>query len=185
MTSKKRCKNRNPVKQWFLTFPKSPVTKHAFRDSLLPLNLEFYHIVEESHQDKSKHLHACVKFVGGLSLAYLLRHFKGVYPESYKRIDFQPVRSMKHALAYLSKEDTAPLFNKNWVPNRGQDMSIINKRRKIINRLLKFEENIFGYIEKQKLNYYVQNKLPIPDPLPTLTEFVNIAYLKIPQKPSH
>lgn len=114
MTSSKPRSNRNPVKQWFFTFPHSStddlkVSKHQFRDFLIQFKPNFYHIVRETHEDGSPHLHACVRFTGGYSFANIMKKLKLQYPNSYKRIDIKPVRSMKHAIGYLSKEDKNPL----------------------------------------------------------------------------
>ena len=99
--------NRNPIKQVFITYPQSlGVSKHDFRDKLLRFEPDFYHIVQETHEDGNPHLHAVLRFKNKYSKPFILKYFKEQYPESYKRIDVQTVRSIKHALTYLSKEDT-------------------------------------------------------------------------------
>ena len=176
--------NRNPVKQWFLTFPQTPVTKHEFRDALLPLKPEFYHIVQETHKDGGFHLHACVKLVGGYSKPYLLKHFKATFPDTYKRIDFKPVRSMKHALAYLSKEDTEPLFNKTWTPTRGNNMQLVARRANFRRTLLMLEKGHTGWIEAYTEHLFKVKGIPIPDPPPSLNELVIMSVREIEDLPS-
>ena len=111
--------NRNPVKQLFITFPKSgEITKHDFRDSLLRFEPSFYQVVEEHHKDGSPHLHAVIKFKSKYSKPFVIKYFKEKYPNDYKRIDVKPVRSIKHALAYLSKEDQDPLTSGEFVDTR-------------------------------------------------------------------
>lgn len=168
--------NRNPVKQWFLTFPQTDVTKHDFRDALCTLKVDFYHIVQETHKDGGFHLHACVKFVGGYSKAHLLKVFREKYPNSYKRIDFKPVRSMKHALAYLSKEDNEPLFNKTWTPSRGNNMRLVQRRSNFRRNLLMMGPQ---FIEETIDYMYEFHGQPVPDPRPSLKEFINFSVREI------
>lgn len=111
--------NRNPVKQLFITFPKSNVDKNTFRDSLLQFQPSFYKVVEEKHKDGTPHLHAIVKFTNKYSVSHVLKKFKEIYPNDYKRIDVEPVRSISKALEYLSKEDQMPLSSGVYVENRG------------------------------------------------------------------
>lgn len=101
--------NRNPVKQLFITFPKSNIDKHTFRDALLRFEPEYYKVVEEKHKDGTPHLHAVIKFKNKYSKSFIIKYFKEKYPNDYKRIDVQIVRSIQKSLEYLSKEDTSPL----------------------------------------------------------------------------
>lgn len=110
--------NRNPVKQLFITFPHSNVDKLTFRDDLLRFEPDYYNIVEEKHKDGSPHLHAIIRFTNKYSKPFVLKYFKGKYPQDYKRIDIKPVRSIKHAIEYLSKEDKNPLISGDYTENR-------------------------------------------------------------------
>lgn len=103
--------NRNPCKQWFITFPQTQVDKHTFRDVLAHqlCHLKYYKIAQETHQDGGLHLHAAVVLTQSMSKSQILKKLKIIYPNDYKRIDVQSVRSIKHSLAYLSKEDQQPL----------------------------------------------------------------------------
>ncbi|KPA15700.1 hypothetical protein MHK_004093, partial [Candidatus Magnetomorum sp. HK-1] len=101
--------NRNPVKQLFITFPHSVCDKCKFRDDLLRFEPDYYKVCEEKHKDGTPHLHAVVRFKNKYSKAFVLRHFKEIYPDDYKRIDVKPVRSIKKSIQYLSKEDPFPL----------------------------------------------------------------------------
>lgn len=121
---------RNPCKQWFMTFPKSPINKIEFRDTLLRFEPTFYKIVEEKHKDGTPHLHAVVVFKGGYSKAFILKYFKEKYSDSYKRIHVETVRSIKHALGYLSKEDIEPLETGPYVDNRNPQRAALHKIRK-------------------------------------------------------
>jgi len=86
---------------------------------------DFYRIVEEKHADGSPHLHALVKFKAKFSKAFVLKHFKEIFPDDYKRIDVQPVRSVKHAHDYLSKEDKEPLESGSYLDPRGGNLPSI------------------------------------------------------------
>lgn len=104
--------NRNPCKQWFITFPQTTIDKHAFRDVLahqLCTGLKYYKICQETHSDGGLHLHAAIVLIKPMSKSKILKKLKEIYPNDNKRIDVQSVRSIKHALAYLSKEDKEPL----------------------------------------------------------------------------
>lgn len=102
--------NRNKCKQWFYTFPQTNEEKFNFRDNLQDIHtMKYYKIVQETHKDGGKHLHAVIVLNKGLSKSQILKKIKNKYPDNYKRIDVQSIRSVKHAINYLSKEDTAPL----------------------------------------------------------------------------
>ena len=101
---------RNPIKQWFYTFPQTTVTKTEFRDKLNEIHtMKYYKIVQESHENGGKHLHGVVVLKTPITKTKILKKIKELYPNDNKRIDVQPVRSINDSLAYLSKEDTAPL----------------------------------------------------------------------------
>lgn len=102
--------NRNPTKQFFYTFPQTDETKHTFRESLQKIHpMKYYKIVQETHEDGNKHLHAVVVLTKAIAKSKILKQLKTLYPNSNKRIDVQSIRSIKNAIAYLSKEDTCPL----------------------------------------------------------------------------
>lgn len=123
-------KNRNPVKQLFITFPKSNVDKTEFRDALLQFQPEFYYIVEEKHKDGTPHLHAVIYLKNPYSYSHVAKKLAINYPNDYKRIDVSPVRSIEHALKYLSKEDEKPLttgpFKSKRDPVGNANLKIIN-----------------------------------------------------------
>lgn len=110
--------NRNPVKQVFITLPHSHIDKHTLRDFLLQFNPEFYKVSEEHHKDGTPHLHAVVKFKNKYSCTHIVKKFKDEYPNEYKRFDVKPVRSIKHSIRYISKEDPDPLTNGPFVESR-------------------------------------------------------------------
>jgi len=119
--------NRNPVKQLFITFPHSTVDKVVFRDQLLRFEPSYYKIAEEKHKDGTPHLHAVVKFKNKYSKAYVLKYFKELYPEDYKRIDVCPVRSITKSVEYLSKEDLSPLESGEYDEKRGKSTKVLNE----------------------------------------------------------
>lgn len=119
--------NRNPVKQFFITFPKSNIDKVEFRDSLLRFEPSYYKVCEEQHKDGTPHLHAVVKFKNKYSKAFVLKYFKEKYPEDYKRIDVEIVRSIKNSITYLSKEDDNPLESGEFVDSRNPQSGALLK----------------------------------------------------------
>jgi len=149
--------NRNPVKQMFLTFPKSNIDKATFRDLILRFEPTYYKVVEEKHKDGTPHLHALCKWKGKYSKAFVLKYFKAKLPDDYKRIDIQAVRSIKHAEAYLSKEDQSPLTSGAFIETRGNSKAKLIKSHILAMRKLgwkftpeeiQFLENPVAYVEK-------------------------------------
>lgn len=119
--------NRNKIKQFFITFPKSTCDKHTFRDHLLRFNPEYYKVSEEKHKDGSPHLHAVLKTKSPYSKAFVLKKFKEIYPHDYKRIDVEGCRSINHARAYISKEDTSPLESGDFKDSRDPKLARLTK----------------------------------------------------------
>lgn len=103
--------NRNKIKQWFLTYPQwKNESKLDVRDKLLSsYNIDYYKVCKETHEDGNPHFHAVIRLRVPMSKSQIIKKFKDIYPNDYKRIDVKPVRSIKHSLQYLSKEDTTPL----------------------------------------------------------------------------
>lgn len=111
--------NRNPVKQMFITFPHSNIDKITFRNILLQLEPDYYKICEETHKDGTPHLHAVIRYKNKYSKSYVLKFLEKEFPDDYKRIDVETVRSIKNALGYLSKEDPTPLESGPFEETRG------------------------------------------------------------------
>lgn len=149
--------NRNPVKQLFLTFPHSTCDKQQFRDDLLRFEPDYYKVCEEKHKDGTPHLHAIVRFKSKYSKAFVLRHFKELYPNDYKRIDIKPVRSIKNAIQYLSKEDPAPLESGAFKDGRGSTKR--RNMRKIYNDFQKLGVDLCNNIPFEK--WMDENFVPI------------------------
>lgn len=114
------------MKQFFITFPKSNVDKVTFRDALLRFEPDFYKVVEEKHKDGTPHLHAVIRFKNKYSKSKILSYFKELYPDDYKRIDIESVRSISNAITYLSKEDPNPLTTGEYKDNRNPPRNLIN-----------------------------------------------------------
>lgn len=144
--------NRNPVKQLFITFPKSNVDKHQFRDDLLRFEPDYYKICEEKHEDGTPHLHAVIRFKNKFSKAFVLKYFKEKYPDDYKRIHVKPVRSIKQSIKYLSKEDPNPLeSDQSFVENRNPKRSLMFS----VARTLGFPspEALIAHVDEQEQKY--------------------------------
>jgi hypothetical protein len=101
-------KNRNKVKQFFITFPQSgKVEKKEFLDNLPPLDYGF--IVCEKHKDGNPHLHASVVLKHKINTKAFIDWVEVKYPNDWKRIQIEPTRSIQNVDTYLSKEDPCPL----------------------------------------------------------------------------
>lgn len=160
--------NRNPIRQMFITFPKSNISKHEFRDKLLRFEPEYYKVCEELHQDGTPHLHALIKFKNKYSKAKVLSYFKEIYPDDYKRIDVEPVRSITKALLYLSKEDKTPLESGAYIESRNPQHNWLDKFARELGYSDRFdciakykqEQLVIEEVKKlvaKKWNYYVVN----------------------------
>lgn len=141
-----KTQNRNPVKQWFITFPKSSianVTKASFAQTLNEHEIKFAHIVQEDHKDDTQHLHAVIQFSTGITKSKLLKWFKDTYPKDNKRIHVCPVRSLKKSLEYCGKEDTNPVVLGHYSDPRNTPTNIYNKKLHAkIKQLKKWSKNI-------------------------------------------
>lgn len=111
--------NRHPIQKFFITFPKSgELSKHEFYKHCEELNLAYYLIAKESHEDGTPHLHALLWFKSKKTKARLLKFFKDKFPNDNKRIHVQSVRNLEATIAYLRKEDATPLEHPDGLPKR-------------------------------------------------------------------
>ncbi len=96
--------NRNPIKNWSLTFPQSGKLKQdEFANSLPPFDEIF--VAQEEHKNGGLHLHAGVKLTKGLSFNKLKLWLQKKYPDDWKRIKWEAIRSLSHWEDYCNKED--------------------------------------------------------------------------------
>jgi len=99
--------NRNPIKQWFITFPQTDTTKQLFLDSFPPYELGM--VAQETHEDGGLHLHMLIVLKKALSKSKLLTYIQKRWPDDYKRINTQPTKSKADVIDYLNKEDSEVL----------------------------------------------------------------------------
>lgn len=101
---------RNPIKAFFITFPQWNEDIETVKEfpSTLPVDVDYLMIARESHQDGGIHFHMAIKLSNGISKARLLKFLIANYPDDYKRIDVQPLKSWKDTFMYLTKEDECP-----------------------------------------------------------------------------
>jgi len=106
----KKSQNRNPVKQWFITFSqvREVVSKEEFNKSLPPH--DYSYTVEEEHEDEGYHYHMTIKLVKGISFSKLNKWFQEKFPNDYKRIHFKPVQNFDNCIRYCDKEDPKPVI---------------------------------------------------------------------------
>jgi len=99
--------NRNPIKQWFITFPQTDTTRQAFLESFPPYELGM--VAQESHQDGGLHLHMLIVLKKALTKSKLLQYIQRKWPDDYKRINVQITKSKSDVADYLHKEDSEVL----------------------------------------------------------------------------
>lgn len=94
--------------QWFITYPQRDEcdTRESFVLSFPPRS--YAYCCEEEHDDEGLHFHLIIKLKKAMNKKKLLDYIKVKYPNSYKRIHVQPVRSVKNAMDYVQKEDPSP-----------------------------------------------------------------------------
>lgn len=96
--------NRNPIRQWSITFPQcGEVSKEDFIQSFPPAVA--YTCAREPHADGGWHLHLGIKLKKGLNKSALLKWIATRWPDDYMRIDVQATRNIKDWNDYLQKED--------------------------------------------------------------------------------
>lgn len=106
--------NRNPVSQWFITFPQSGSV--GKRDFKIP-DFLWAAIAQETHEDGQPHLHALVSLSTKMTHTEMKRFYDDVYPDACKRLDYKPVRNLGASATYIIKEDKEPLLLGSQVPN--------------------------------------------------------------------
>lgn len=115
----KKSQNRNPIKQFFITFAQSrSVTKEEMLAHVKRFNPDYYKIVKESHQDGNPHIHALFRCIKPYSQQFVLKYFKKEYPNDWKRIKIEAARSIKNSRIYFSKEDPDALESGDFYEHR-------------------------------------------------------------------
>lgn len=106
--------NRNPVSQWFITFPQcGGVAKQDFK---IPDYL-WAAVAQESHEDGQPHLHALVCLSTKMTQSEIKRFYDENYPDDCKRIHYKPTRNLGASATYISKEDKEPLLVGSNIPS--------------------------------------------------------------------
>lgn len=107
--------NRHPIKNFFITFPKSgEVSKQDFYEFLAKQRIiDGILIAQEEHEDGTPHLHAVVKYSQGITKTALLLRCKQQYPNEYKRIDLKGVKNMRASVNYLRTPEKDKIVDTN------------------------------------------------------------------------
>ena len=96
--------NRNPVKQWFITFPRwNEYEDIKVFEGMAPKS-KWGYVVKESHEDGGIHYHLMLKLAKGITKSKMLAYWQDKFPNDYKRIDVEPTKDFRAAHAYLQKE---------------------------------------------------------------------------------
>lgn len=96
--------NRNPIKQWAITYPQSGDQKRQdFVDSFPPYHA--FCVGKEEHKEGGYHLHLYIKLKKGLSKAKMRYWIERRWPDADKRMDYKPVKNVGCWVDYIKKED--------------------------------------------------------------------------------
>jgi len=96
--------NRNPVCQWFITFPRWEEYPDIKTFEQISPKTKWGYAVKESHEDGGIHYHVMLKLSKGITKSKMLDHWKQMFPNDYKRIDVEPTKDFRAAYNYLGKE---------------------------------------------------------------------------------
>lgn len=96
--------NRNPIKQWAITYPQSGDTDRISFINMFP-PCYAYCCGQEEHKDGGKHLHAYLKLKKGISKAKMRHWIEQRFPSASCRIDYKPVKNVSCWIDYIKKED--------------------------------------------------------------------------------
>ena len=96
--------NRNPVCQWFITFPRWNEYEDIKQFELIAPKSKWGYVVKESHEDGGIHYHLMLKLVKGITKSKMLSYWREKFPQDYKRIDVQPTKDFRAAHTYLQKD---------------------------------------------------------------------------------
>jgi len=103
----------SPSKEWFQTFPQWSGSRESILELLKPLGIERCQIAEETHSEGGLHYHAQYELVMKKSKPQLMRYFRRILPDSFKRCTtmraLEPAVSGAHVANYLQKEDDSVL----------------------------------------------------------------------------
>lgn len=96
-------KNRNPIKQWEITFPQTDFEREQFIDLFPPH--EYAICAQEEHSNGGLHLHLGLKLLKGLSHSKLIKYLSEKLPDDWKRIHVSPIKNWENWNDYCKKED--------------------------------------------------------------------------------
>lgn len=99
---------RNPLKQFFVTFPQWTDNNSSIKSFFLTDEPLYLMIAREHHQDGGIHFHVAVKYSKGTTKTQLLKLLSSYFPNDWKRIDVQSLKSWRDTFIYLTKEDAEP-----------------------------------------------------------------------------
>lgn len=96
--------NRNPISQWFITFPQWENYSDIRTFKKFIPESSWGLVVKESHKEGGIHYHLVCRLEKAISKSNLLKWFEKKFPNDYKRIDVQATKSLSGAIEYLNKE---------------------------------------------------------------------------------
>lgn len=132
-----RQRNRNPLKQYFLTIPQTQLSPEELYKLIEDKATTYFACSQETHEDGGKHLHAIIILEKAISFSNYLKYVQSKYPSHSKCIDLEVLRSVTNALEYISKE-TEP-YTEGQIPKRKHKLRSIAQLQKY------FEKNPSEY----------------------------------------
>ncbi len=111
--------NRNPIKQWFITFPQyqryaaaksegmetaaENLNKTNYPDYFPPCTYAI--CCEETHEDGGLHLHMGIKLLKPISKSKMKKWIDTKFPNDSIRIHYKALKNWDHVVDYCNKED--------------------------------------------------------------------------------
>lgn len=96
--------NRNPCKQWFLTFPQWQNYADIKEIKTILPECTWGMACKESHENGGIHYHVTCKLKMNKSRTQLVKWFTNKCPENWKRIHFDPVKDIYNCINYMDKD---------------------------------------------------------------------------------
>lgn len=135
----KKGMNRNPIKQWEVTFPQSgQMSKEEFILKFPPT--DYLIICTEEHKDGGLHLHCGLKFKKPLTHSKLIKWISAKFPDDWKRIHISPIKNWEAWQDYCKKEDAEFIERGTLAKSQEQKLMKLYLKHLEVDCLCTFEE---------------------------------------------
>ncbi len=154
--------NRNPIKNWAITFPQSGEVKRSeFIESFPPALWAGCGM--EQHADGGNHLHLGLRLKKGISVSKMIKFVKVKWPNDWKRIDIKATRSVINWVDYIKKEDGEYIERGNMEVKKRVRINMDNVMSEIQNKMMyesKLRSDNWKYVnggEKYEIERFKKN----------------------------